>query len=302
MSIHFDEARKTLTLSTRSTAYQMQVFHGRLLHLYYGPRTEDVMDYLYLPVDYGFSPSLYELRRERNWSLDLLPQEYSGSNGGDFRLSSLDLFGENGALGSDLLYESHAVSAGKYRVEGMPSAFAGDGEAETLSVILRDEAAGVRVELLYGVFEERDVITRAVRVTNTGKNPVRIEKAASVCLDVPFGEWDLIRFHGRHAMEQQAERAALSHGIQTISSRRGISSHQMNPFTSSASAPPRRARGSVTASCLSTPAATGRTWNWTRPGPCGWWRASTRTPSPGPWSRAGPSIRRRCFCPLLPRA
>ena len=51
-----------------------------------------------------------------------------------------------------------------------------------------------------------------------------------MCLELPFGKWDMIHFHGRHCMERQAERVPLFHGVQTISSGRGMSSHQHNPF------------------------------------------------------------------------
>ena len=45
----------------------------------------------------------------------------------------------------------------------------GDEGWETLSVVLRDPSSGVEAELLYGVCEEEDLITRAVRVTNRGE-------------------------------------------------------------------------------------------------------------------------------------
>ncbi len=231
MSIQFQPEEKTFTLCTRHTAYQIQIGPlGYLLHLYYGRRAEGTFDYLYRPKDCGFSPNPYELRLDRDWSLDLLPQEYSGSNGGDYRLSSLNLVTDSGVWGADLRYVRHAITSGKYTLPSMPSAFARDGEAETLSIVLGDPAAGVEVELLYGVYEARDVITRAVRIANTGSGVLRLEKAASVCLDLPFGTWDLIHFHGRHAMERQVDRSPLSPGIRTVSSRRGASSHQENPF------------------------------------------------------------------------
>ena len=230
MSIRFDPEHQTLTLDTRRTTYQMQIHAGRLEHLYYGRRAEGPMDALFLPMDFAFSPTPYEFKTTRNWSLDVVPQEYSGANTGDFRLSSIDLRTDTGVWGADLRYVRHEIRPGKYDLTGLPCAFARDGEAETLSVLLSDEAAGIEVELLYGVFEERDTICRAARIRNAGTGKVWLEKAASVCLDVPFGAWDLVHFQGRHAMERQMERVPLMHGIHTVSSRRGVSSHQHNPF------------------------------------------------------------------------
>lgn len=231
MSIHFDPARNTITLETRRTAYQMQVGPvGHLMHLYYGRRADGCFDYLYIPQDRGFSPNPYDLREGRGWSLDALPQEFSGANAGDYRLASVDLTTDGGICGTELRYVRHTVRPGKYTIPGLPSAFAAEDEAETLSVTLSDPAAGLEVELLYGVFPERDVITRAARIMNAGGGRVRLEKAASACLDIPFGTWELIHFHGRHTMERQPERIPLPNGVFTVGSKRGMSSHQHNPF------------------------------------------------------------------------
>ena len=231
MSIVFDSDRKTLTLYTRSTCYQMQIAPlGHLLRLYYGPRAEGYFDYLYLSRDVGFSPNPYELRQDRGWSLDTLPQEYSGSCCGDFRLSSLELLTDDGLRGADLRYQRHEVRKGKYTLPGLPASFSADEEAETLAVTLADEATGAEVELLYGVFADLDVITRAARIGNGGRGAIMLEKAASSCLDLPFGGWELIHFHGSHTGERQLQRIPLMDGIQTASSRRGASSHQHDPF------------------------------------------------------------------------
>ena len=231
MSILFDDTHKTITLHTRHTTYQMQLAPtGHLLHLYYGERAEGCFDYRLLPRDCGFSPNPYELRNDRSWSLDTLPQEYSGAFNGDYRLSSVLPVAANGAMGADLRYVSHETVSGKYALSRLPAAFAHGNEAETLRVVLADAATKLTVELLYGVFAERDVITRAVRFTNGGDAPLRLEKAASVCLDLPFGDWELLHFHGRHCMERMAQRVPLMTGVQSVGSKRGMSGHQHNPF------------------------------------------------------------------------
>lgn len=231
MSIHYNNQRKIFTLTTRSTTYQMRISDlGHLIHLYYGRKIEGTMEYLCVPRDCGFSPNPYQLRVERSWSMDLLPQEYSGSNTGDFRLSSLNLITDNGIRGVDLYYVRHEIRTGKYAIPAMPAAFDRDGEAETLSVTLKDPVTGLEAELLYGVYEQQDVITRAVHLTNTGTCTIHLEKVASLCLDIPFGKWDMLHFVGRHTMERQMERIPLMNGIQTVASRRGTSSHQHNPF------------------------------------------------------------------------
>ena len=232
MSILYDAQTAAFTLHTQNTTYQMQIARtGHLLHLYYGRRTGgDCLDYQYVPMDAGFSPNAYELRYQRTASVDLQPQEYSSENTGDFRLSALEVTLENGAFGTDLRYKSHTVLPGKYRVEGMPAAFAANGEAETLIITLEDAASHLQVDLLYGVYESKDIITRAARLRNAGAGTLTLQKAASMVLDLPFGHWDLLHFHGRHCMERMPQRMPLMRGIQTVASRRGASSHHHNPF------------------------------------------------------------------------
>lgn len=231
MSIVYDRQDRTLTLETCSTAYQMQIVSpGYLLHLYYGRRAEGCMDYLYLDHDCGFSPNPWERQDQRGWSLDTLPQEYPGSLGGDFRTPCLELSTDRGIRGADLRYVSHEICPRKYSLAPLPAAWAREGEAETLRITLADAASGLTAELLYAVYERQDVICRAVRLRNAGEQRIRLEKAASACLELPFGDWDWISFPGRHTMERQTLRRRVEEGRQSAGSLRGASSHQANPF------------------------------------------------------------------------
>ena len=231
MSILYDPEKQIYTLQTRNSSYQLRIGPlGYLLHLYYGRRCTEDFTYLHLPRDCGFSPNPREMDDNRGFSLDTFPQEYSGSNGGDYRLPSLRMLSENGIPGADLRVVRHEIRKGKAPVPGLPSAFDHGKETESLSVTLRDAATGLEAELLYAVFESTDMITRSVCIRNAGTHAVRLDKAASACLDLPFGEWDCIHFHGRHTMERIPERIPVGNGIFTVSSARGASGHQENPF------------------------------------------------------------------------
>lgn len=232
MAIQFDPGTRTFVLRTRHTTYQMQLDPlGHLLHLYYGRAIgEGDLAALYPPADHGFSPDYYPYRRQRGISPDVLPQEYTGYNVGDFRLNCVIARDAAGAAGAEFLYQSHTVTPGKYALDGLPAAHDEDNEAETLTIQMKDPVNGLGLTLFYGVFADQDLITRAARLTNGSTGEMRLEKAASACLDLPFGRWDLIHFHGRHAMERQMERRPLLDAIQTVSSTRGASSHHHNPF------------------------------------------------------------------------
>ena len=191
MIVH-DQERQTFTLNTRRTTYQMKVDeYGVLLHTYYGRRVESRdLSGLVRYADRGFAPNPSEAGGRREYSLDILPQEYSTSGVGDFRLSSAEVELPDGSCLMDLRFAGAQVREGKYGLEGLP-AFHGEGW-ETLSVTLRDPSSGLEVELLYGVWEEEDLITRAVRVTNAGAAAVRLRRVMSLCLDFCRGDLDMI--------------------------------------------------------------------------------------------------------------
>lgn len=230
MAITFNETTRIFTLTTAHTTYQMQAdAQGYLLHLYYGARTAGEMDYLLNYGDRGFSGNPNSAGNDRTYSLDALPQEYPSLGTGDFRNYALNIENEDGSQCCNPIYITHEIEAGKYTLKGLPFVRAEENEAETLKIILEDPVTKVELHLLYGVLEKEDIITRSVIIKNSGKAPVTVKKAQSACLDFLHGDYDLIKFHGRHAMERNMERMPVSHESTRIGSRRGTSSHQYNP-------------------------------------------------------------------------
>ncbi len=224
------QGEHVFTLHTEHSTYQMKVDgHGYLLHLYYGGKVSGCMDYLLTYYDRGFSGNPAAAGLDRTYSMDTLPQEYPVLGTGDFRSSALAVCNGDGSQCCDLRYAGHEVRKGKYGLKGLPAVYAEQGEAETLEIRLRDLVSGVEVALLYGVLEGEDIITRSAVIKNGAGTGITVEKALSGCLDFVAGEYDLIGFHGRHAMERNFQRTAIVHGNQVIGSRRGTSSHQYNP-------------------------------------------------------------------------
>ncbi len=231
MSIIFDEAKKTFTLHTKGSTYQMQVDRfGFLLHLYYGRRTEGCMEYLLTFADRGFSGNPYDAGQERAYSMDVLPQELPSQGTGDYRSPAVIVKNGDGSYGCDFRYRGYRILEGKYCIPGLPAVYGDGEEAQTLEIDLEDKVSGVQVTLLYGVLPQLDIITRSGRVINGGSGKIYLEKAQAACLDWVSGDYDLMSFYGRHAMERTVQRTAAAHGAQVISSRRGTSSHQYNPM------------------------------------------------------------------------
>ncbi len=229
--ISFHEETNVFTLHTKTSMYQMQVGrYGTLLHLYYGADLGDAqVIHSIVNLDRGFSGNPYEADRDRKFSLDVLPQEYTAEGNGDYRIQGIEAEHEDGSHVLQLKYDSHEIRKGKYALAGLPAMFAGEDEAETLEIVLKDEPSGLWVKLLYGVLWDCDIITRTVEVINRGETGITLRRVMSAELDFPKRPMDMVHFYGRHSMERLTERRPLHHGIQSVESKRGISSHHHNP-------------------------------------------------------------------------
>ena len=231
MGIIYCEKDRTFTLQTKNTTYQMQVDrYGFLLHLYYGKKTDGCMDYLLTYYDRGFSGNPYDAGEDRTYSMDTLPQEFPCYGNGDFRSTAFAVENADGSMSCDLRYKSHKIFDGKYNLQGLPAVYASDKEAQTLEILMEDPVTGVKVVLLYGVLPAQDIITRSVSVKNESSGKIYLNKIESASLDFLYGDYELLTFYGRHAMERNVQRVPVVHGTQKIGSVRGTSSHQYNPM------------------------------------------------------------------------
>lgn len=231
MGINYGEKNRVFTIQTANTTYQMKVdSFGFLLHLYYGKKVSGSMEYLLTYYDRGFSGNPYDAGEDRTYSLDTLPQEFPCQGVGDYRSPALVVRNADGSISCDLRYKSHEIKAGKYALPGLPAVYAAGEEAETLEILLEDPVTKLQALLRYGVLPKKDIITRSVQISNGGEQKVYLEKVSSACLDFVSGEYDLISFYGRHAMERNFQRTPVVHGTQVIESRRGTSSHHYSPL------------------------------------------------------------------------
>ncbi len=234
MGIVYNKKNGTFSLHTKNSSYQMKIGNlDYLFHLYYGPALHDAdLSYQIMQYDRGFSGNPYESRDERTFSLDAQPQEFSTQQQGDFRTTSIEVVNGDGSYSFSGKASHYSITGGKYSLNTLPTVFANEEDTvQTLEITLSDTISGVDVILLYSVFEEADIITRAVKVKNNGKASIHLKKIMSLCLDFLNGSgMDLISLPGRYGQERQVERQPMTHHIHTISSVRGSSSHQQNPF------------------------------------------------------------------------
>ena len=231
MAAVFLEEEKIFKLDTRNTTYVIAVVDDEqfLGHVYYGKKLKEVhLDGLLRIHENPFVPS--KNNRDRVSFLDSFPMEYPAHGLGDYRESCINIRTEKGNVGLALSYVSHKITEGKDGLEGLPASFGKAGECETLEILCEDKVTGLQVILQYGIFDEADVITRSVKVVNTGKEELYLTKVYSACLDMDNKDFEAISLHGSWARERQIGTVPVSHGKYSVESIRGESSHQDHPF------------------------------------------------------------------------
>ena len=228
--IRFDEKNKVFLLNTEHTSYGIALTDDRYVcHLYYGSRLEETdLRYLLREDEGPFTPS--SNKRETGSFLDSAPMEYPESGMGDYRESALRIRSAAGYRASELVYEGYEIMAGKPRLEGLPATWGADSACGTLKIYCRDQLLGMKVTLLYSVFQDSDALTRSAIIENEGKEPFYIEKALSACLDMDDRGFEVMGLFGSWARERRIQRIPLGYGRQNIASFRGESSHQEHPF------------------------------------------------------------------------
>ncbi|MBW4837987.1 MAG: alpha-galactosidase, partial [Paenibacillaceae bacterium] len=232
MPIFFDEAKGLFHLQSRNTSYLIQLVHGYPAHAYFGAKLRhdsNLEGLLTFQERASFSPN--PIPEDKSISLDSLPQEYPQYGTSDFRSPAYQVRLANGTRATELTYRSHRILPGKPVLEGLPSVYTEqDREAETLELELEDRVSGLSIVLSYTVFTDFDAIARSAQLRNESGEPIQLERALSASVDFPDVSYDALYLSGAWARERHVQRRRLAPGVTGISSRRGSSSHQQNPF------------------------------------------------------------------------
>lgn len=232
-NIYYNEETNIFQLDTCTTSYLIGIADGKYPgHIYYGKKlAPQDLGYLLRTNEHPFVPS--ELPREKLSFLDSFPMEYSFSGTGDFRESCIDIRDGNGQSGLELLYAGHRIYEGKEKLEGLPAVW-GEG-CQTLEITLEDVCTGIRVLLSYSVFADSDALIRSVKVENTGKTAVYLERVLSACLEMDNEGYEMLSLSGAWARERHMQRQPLLSASFVTESVRGESSHQDHPFLAAVS-------------------------------------------------------------------
>jgi alpha-galactosidase len=196
-------------LETRASGYAFGLnAAGLLTHRYWGGRLSRAADYPGAP-----NPGIWG---GFNNPAQLTPEEYPGYEDIKYVEPCLKVNFADGVRDVVLRFASAELLA---------------GELPELRIRLRDAVYSLHVSLVYRLYEQHDLIERAVQISNAGDSPVQIERIWSAQWHLPPGaQYRLTHAAGRHMDELHLRREPLVEGLKTLESRRLTTGHQHAPW------------------------------------------------------------------------
>ncbi len=232
MPIRFDETRGQFYLHTDHASYIIELLDGRIpMHAHWGGRL-DTMEPMssFLSTHHSNFVALDTGAESPLGSTDSLQLEYPVYGTSDLRQPALHVQFADGTRIQQPEYVSHTIRDGKPALEGLPATYGDAEDVQTLEITLRDAYSGLTLLLQYSVFPAYDAITRSAKIVNGGKDAVKLLKVMSANVDFYERPLDMMHLWGIWARERHVERLPLGHSGQRVSSARGASGHEHNPF------------------------------------------------------------------------
>jgi alpha-galactosidase len=205
-SVSYLDSLKIWVLNTARTSCVMGVNQeNELQSLYWGER---------LQGNEGLASARTALESASFDSSETMTNiEYPGWGGRYYNEPALKVTLANGVRDLVLKYDS-------YEIHG-----------DTLQIRLKDIQYPLFVTLTYKLFPEEDIIRKQASIQNRTAQAVTIESAQSGVWYMPAGEgYHLTYLTGRWADETQLTRQPINPGKFILESRRGNTSHQLNPW------------------------------------------------------------------------
>ncbi|MDA3926119.1 MAG: alpha-galactosidase [Kiritimatiellae bacterium] len=202
MNIEFVAQKKLFVLTTENSTYAMGVNKsGALGHIYWGKRIGTPGD-LSDPIS-----GLFHVNT----------QEYPGWGEYFFDEPALKMTYSDGVRDTRLRYKEYKITEN-----------AGNCE---LRITLKDSFYPLKVDLVYKIYSDCDVIERHTIVTNQGKSPMTIESIQSAAWYLPRDKSYRLSYQtGRWGKEYHPQEWLMKQGKAVLESRRGVSGPDYTPF------------------------------------------------------------------------
>ncbi|MBN2396017.1 MAG: alpha-galactosidase [Candidatus Atribacteria bacterium] len=196
-------------LETKNTVYVIGVDENKnIQHLYWGEKLPYPSDY---PGVLLLKESIFDNFEQ------IIKEEFSPWGGIRYKEPGLKVIYEDHVRDLILKYKTYKLID--------------SDKCKTLIIYLIDSAYNLEVELNYRLIEEYDLIERWVNIKNKGSQSVQIKQILSAQWHLPdMQNYRLSYLYGRWAGETKLSRIELGYGKKIFESRRGITSHQFNPW------------------------------------------------------------------------
>ncbi len=209
-TIEMSQNEHLWVLETRSMGYAfIWNEQKRLENLYWGVKLPYAADYH--PRELGFDPL-------GNWNIARSTYEEFPA-WGDYKFNEpcLKIRFSDGVRACLLNYIDATITE--------------SSSSTTLTIHLQDQHYPLKVNLIYEIFPDHDVIVRHVEVENTGSEPVEIEQILTAAWHLPrHDSYQLTSLSGKWGGEFQVQRDNLPRGKQILERRRGSTGFDSNPF------------------------------------------------------------------------
>lgn len=204
MAIIINKEENIFSLNTINTSYVFGIDNeGLIRSLYWGRKINHIYDFELIKLEeVSTNDPVYEIT----------PEEYPVYGG--------------------LRYKEHCLKVNfndgtrevKYKFVGYKV------EENKLIVSLKDEYYDLEINLSYIIHEKYDLLERYVTVKNNSSEVMEIEKIYSGQFHIPYENLNFRNVHGHWGAEQQMFNQKVGYGKIYIENRRGISTHNHNPY------------------------------------------------------------------------
>lgn len=193
----------TFIIETKNTQYVMSVGSDNILyHMHFGKKC----------AHSDFDLKLHGDANSNNTSADLALNEYTPFGGTMYRDCAFKCEYGDKTRDCVLIYDGFEICD------------------DTLRITLSDEKYDFKINLIYTVFEDCDIISRYVTYNNDSNSTITIERAFSAEFSLPSRRpYNVYNTNGTWGGEQQIKKQTLECGSIQFESRKGISGHGNAP-------------------------------------------------------------------------
>ncbi|MDY3359103.1 MAG: glycoside hydrolase family 36 N-terminal domain-containing protein, partial [Clostridium celatum] len=204
MAIIINKEENIFSLNTINTSYVFGIDdEGLIRSLYWGRKINHIDDFELIKLEeVSTNDPVYEIT----------PEEYPVYGGLRYKEHCLKVNFNDGTRELKYKYIGYSVVD------------------NSLLIKLRDEYYNLEINLHYIIHEKYDLIERYVTLKNNTSESIEIEKIYSGQFHIPYENLNFRNVHGHWGAEQQMFTQKVGYGKIYIENRRGISTHNHNPY------------------------------------------------------------------------